>query len=155
MIRLAEEKDIDDLLRLLVQVNMVHHNIRPDIFNGPKTKYNHDELIEIINNPQRPIFVYEDNGNILGYAFCIHQEHKNDNILTDIKTLYIDDICVDETSRGMHIGHMLYDYVLNYAKINNYYNITLNVWNGNENALKFYSSLGLEVQKIGMEKILK
>ena len=40
----AEEKHIPEMLRLLVQVNMVHHNGRPDLFKGPTTKYDADEL---------------------------------------------------------------------------------------------------------------
>ncbi len=154
-IRKAMYSDIDDILDLLVQVNMVHHNIRPDLFNGPCTKYSKDELVKIIDDINRPIFVYYDNNKVLGYAFCVIFEHKNDNMLTDIKTLYIDDLCVDEASRGKHIGHKIYDFVCEYAKNNNFYNITLNVWVGNDNAIKFYESLGMKPQKIGMEKILK
>ena len=37
-VRKATEKDILKLLDLLVQVDMVHHNGRPDIFKGPATK---------------------------------------------------------------------------------------------------------------------
>ncbi len=155
MIRPAENKDIDDILKLLVQVNMVHHNIRPDLFNGPATKYTKEELEEIISNPNTPIFVYDDGDGVAGYAFCIHKQYVGDNIMTDIKTLYIDDLCVDENRRGMHIGHSLYDYVIDYAKKNDYYNVTLNVWYGNDSAMKFYENVGLKVQKIGMEKILK
>lgn len=155
MIRLAQEKDIEDILRLLVQVNMVHHNIRPDLFNGPKTKYTKEELVGIINDQNTPIFVYDENGHVLGYAFCIHKQYVCDNIMTDIKTLYIDDLCVDENERGKHIGHQLYDYVIDYAKNKGYYNVTLNVWYGNDSAMKFYEHVGLKIQKVGMEKILK
>ena len=91
---------------------------------------------------------------ILGYAFCVFQQHINDNILTDIKSLYIDDLCVDENCRGQHIGQQLYRYVLDYAKASGCYNVTLNVWACNENARKFYEKCGLVPQKIGMEKIL-
>ena len=86
----------------------------------------------------------------MGYAFCVFQEHINDNILTDIKTLYIDDLCVDEKSRGQHIGKQLYDYVVNYAKKQGCYNVTLNVWECNPNAKKFYELCGLKPQKTGM-----
>ncbi len=155
MIRRAQISDIQDILKLLVQVNMVHHKVRPDLFDGPKTKYTKDELKEIILDDKRPIFVYFEDGHVLGYAFTVHQQHLNDNILTPIKTLYIDDLCVDEEKRGMHIGHKLYDYVIDYAKKNDYYNVTLNVWNGNDSAMAFYNKVGLKVQKVGMEKILK
>ena len=91
---------------------------------------------------------------MLGYAFCVFQEHRGDNILTDIRTLYIDDLCVDEALRGQHIGRALYEYVLNYAKENGCYNVTLNVWACNESAMRFYESCGLKPQKFGMEAIL-
>nr|MCR4790816.1 GNAT family N-acetyltransferase [Treponemataceae bacterium] len=67
---------------------------------------------------------------------------------------YIDDLCVDENIRGQHIGKSLYDYVLQFAKEEGCYNLTLNVWTLNPNAMKFYEKCGLLPQKIGMEKIL-
>ena len=154
-IRYAEAKDIDQILELLVEVDMVHHNGRPDIFKGPTTKYTKDELKELIKNKNNPIFVYDNNGTLYGHAFCIHKQELNNNVLTDIKTLYIDDICVKEEHRGLGVGKALFDYVKEYAKNNGYYNITLNVWSCNPNALKFYQKMGLVPQKIGMELILE
>ena len=153
-IRKAEKKDIPGILDLLIQVDMVHHNGRPDLFKGPATKYNERELYQIINVPETPVFVCVEGERVLGHAFCIHRQEKENSVLTDIKTLYIDDICVEESMRGKHIGKMLYEYVLAYAKENGFYNITLNVWKCNPGAVKFYEALGFEVQKFGMEKIL-
>jgi ribosomal protein S18 acetylase RimI-like enzyme len=154
-IRRAIKNDIPGILNLLVQVDMVHHNGRPDIFRGPATKYNAEELKEILKNDSTPVFVcVNEKEDVLGHAFCIHKQILNDSVLTDIKTLYIDDICVDENARGMHIGTSLYEAVLSYAKENNFYNITLNVWSCNPGALSFYEKLGLVPQKIGMEKVL-
>ncbi len=155
IVRRAESGDIPGILKLLIQVDMVHHNGRPDIFKGPATKYSEDELKEILKDEKTPVFVCEDEGAIAGHAFCIHKQILGDNVLTDIKTLYIDDICVDEDHRGKGIGRALYDHVLKYAKEMDFYNITLNVWSLNPGALKFYESLGLKPQKIGMEMILK
>lgn len=155
-IRRADVKDINAINNLLEQVLMVHHNGRPDLFKANAKKYTEKELIEIIKDNTRPIFVYEDeNGIIKGYAFCVHKQFMSDNILTDIRTLYIDDLCVDENVRGQHIGKSLYEYVINYAKENNYYNVTLNVWSCNESAMKFYENCGLKPQKVGMEIILE
>lgn len=154
-IRRAQIKDIKDINRLLLQVLTVHHNGRPDLFKGNCTKYTDEELAAIILDDSRPIFVAVDEADkVLGYAFCIFQQHLNNNILTDIKTLYIDDLCVDETLRGQHIGRQLYDTVLTFAKENNCYNVTLNVWSLNETAMKFYENCGLKPQKVGMETIL-
>ena len=154
MIRRAKEDDLPYLNKLLYQVHKVHHDVRPDLFKEGTKKYTDTELIALIHDDLKPIFVFETNNEILGYAFCVHIEHINDNNLTDIKTLYIDDLCVDENARGQHIGTKLYEYVLDYAKKQGYYEVTLNVWADNKKALKFYESIGLRVQKIGMEKIL-
>ena len=154
-VRRAEERDIPQLLELLLQVDMVHHNGRPDIFKGPATKYSEDELKDLLKDDTYIIFVWvDDSDKAKGHAFCMHKQVLDDNVLTDIRTLYIDDICVNESCRGQHVGSDLYNAVLEYAREKNYYNVTLNVWSCNPGALKFYESLGLVPQKIGMEKIL-
>ena len=155
MIRFAIEKDIPKIIDLLKQVCLVHHNGRPDIFKVG-TKYSAEEIKAILKDETRPILVsVDENDNVQGYCFCIYQQHLNNSVLTNIKTLYIDDLCVDETLRGKHIGKELYESAVKLAKETGCYNVTLNVWSCNESALKFYESLGLLSQKIGMELILK
>jgi len=154
-IRRAMEKDMDGINNLLQQVCLVHHKVRPDLFKYGAKKYTDGQLRDIIHDDNRPIFTATDeDGKVLGYAFCIFQQHINDNILTDIKTLYIDDLCVDENIRGRHIGKQLYEAVLAFAREQGCYNVTLNVWSLNEPARKFYESCGLKPQKVGMETIL-
>ena len=155
-IRRAKITDLNGLNKLLMQVLMVHHNGRPDLFKPNAKKYTDEELIDIIMSDDSPIFVaVDDNEDVLGYAFCKFIQHINNNILTDIKTLYIDDLCVDEDKRGMHIGKQLYEHVLAFAKECECYNVTLNVWSCNESAMKFYEKCGLVPQKVGMEVILQ
>ncbi len=154
-IRRAETADIDDILRLLTQVNMVHHTIRPDLFKGPATKYSREELEAKLQATEDPIFVYPgDNGHIQGYLFCESQEIKESPLRTGIRTLYIDDLCVDETARGKHIGKQLYDHALDYARAQGFYNVTLHVWGGNDPALKFYRKMGMQNQYQCLEQIL-
>ena len=155
IIRRAIEKDIPKIIDLLKQVCLVHYKGRPDIFKVG-TKYSAEELKAILKDDIRPILVsVDENDNVQGYCFCIYQRQENNSVLTDIKTLYIDDLCVDETLRGKHIGKELYESAVELAKETGCYNLTLNVWSCNESALKFYESLGLLPQKIGMELILK
>ena len=154
-VRTAKSEDIPEILKLLVQVDMVHHNGRPDIFKGPTTKYNAEQLEEILLNKETPVFVcVNDEGKVTGHAFCIYKQEKGDRVLTDIKTLYIDDICVDESCRRQGVGEALYNYVLEYAKEHDFYNITLNVWNCNPGAMKFYEKMGLKPLKVCMETII-
>lgn len=154
-VRNAQKKDISGISTLLTQVCLVHHHGRPDLFRYGQRKYTNEELEVLLSDPSRPVFVaVDESDNVLGHAFCIHQEFKDHNVLTDIKTLYIDDICILEDYRGKKIGKLLYDHVHQYAKKHNYYNITLNVWSFNTQALSFYQQCGFETQKIGMEVIL-
>lgn len=153
MIRKAYNADIQRIIELLHQVNMVHFEKRPDLFKPHTTKYNEQELAALLADESKPIFVYDD-GTVQGYAFCQINEIKDNILLQDIKTLYIDDICVDENARGKHIGKALYEYVRDYALSIGCYNITLNVWEGNDAALCFYRNMGMQVQKTTMETIL-
>jgi ribosomal protein S18 acetylase RimI-like enzyme len=132
---------------------MVHHVLRPDLFKPHTTKYNEQELTSLLKDENKPIFVYVD-GIVLGYAFCQVSEVKDNQLLEDIKTLYIDDICVDENARGKHVGKALYEYVRNYAQSIGCNNITLNVWDGNDAAQNFYRNMGMKVQKTTMEIVL-
>lgn len=153
-IRNAENTDIPTLGKLLQQVHDVHSGVRPDLFRVGSKKYSDEQLRVILADKNRPIFVAENQSGVVGYAFCVHIQNDSNASLTDIKSLYIDDLCVDENVRGEHIGTRLYEYVLDYAKKKGYYNVTLNVWADNKNAVKFYENIGMSIQKIGMEKIL-
>ena len=156
IIRRAEIKDMEGINSLLRQVLYVHHVGRPDLFKYGAKKYTDEELLEIINDDNRPILVaVDEEDKVCGYAFCIFKQLPHDNILTDIKTLYIDDLCVDEEVRGQHVGKRLYEYVLQFAKDSGCYNLTLNVWSLNESAMKFYEKCGLVPQKVGMECVLR
>ncbi|MBO5716290.1 MAG: GNAT family N-acetyltransferase [Clostridia bacterium] len=154
MIRYAIEKDIPKIIELLKQVCLVHHNGRPDIFKVG-TKYSEDELKVLLKDENRPILVnVDENDEVMGYCFCIYQQHLEDSILTDIKTIYIDDLCVDEKLRRKNIGRELYEAAVKLARENGCYNLTLNVWSCNTNALRFYQEMGLVPQKTYMELVL-
>ncbi len=153
-IRRAKEKDLEGISSLLYQVLAVHHQGRPDLFYGGVKKYTDEETLEIIRDDLRPVFVAVEGECVLGYAFCIFQQIRDSHILTPIKTLYLDDLCVDENARGTGVGKALFSFVKAFAKEKGCYNMTLNVWSCNQSALSFYEKCGMIPQKIGMETIL-
>ena len=154
-IRKANERDIVGINALLYQVHRIHAEGRPDIFRLGNKKYNDDELRAIISNNTTPIFVaVNEEEKVLGYAFCIYQETKGNPSLCDRKTVYIDDLCVDATERGQHIGTALYDYVKEQAKSEGCSAVTLNVWFLNEGAMRFYEKCGMKPLKVVMEDVL-
>ncbi len=155
VVRRATERDIPALMRLLVQVNMVHHMGRPDLFKGPTTKYDEGELRAILQDDDAPVFVCVDEADdVLGHGFCAVQRQANTRLMVENTTLYIDDICVDEAARGRGVGRALYEHILEYARAIGCYNVTLNVWTCNPGAMAFYEKLGMAPYKVGMETIL-
>ena len=154
-IRFAEERDIPAMISLLQQVGEVHHNIRPDIFRAGAQKYDEAALVELLKDPRRPIFIADHRGRVLGYCFCILKETSDHPVLEDERTLYIDDLCVDENCRGQHVGKLLYEHARAYAKEIDCHSLTLNVWCGNDSAMAFYEKQGLKPRNIYMETRLE
>lgn len=149
----AKTTDIRAILNLLEEILTVHHQARPDIFKATGSKYTSQELEQIIINSNQIIFVYEEEGQILGHLFCQVQE-LHSNTLEPIKTLFIDDLCVASTARGHGVGQQLLDFSKQYAREQGCYNLTLDVWTDNAAAVRFYQRAGLQSQKIRMEEIL-
>ena len=154
-IRRATTSDIPGIAKLLLQVAQVHADGRPDLFMSGGTKYTDEELAKIIADDERPIFVaVDEDESVLGYAFCVYEDYTQDTVRTPIRTLYIDDICVDEQARGQHVGKSVYDYVIAFAREQGFYNVTLNVWSCNPGAQRFYEAMGMKAYKVGMEQVL-
>ena len=153
-IRRAEKRDTGAVANLLEQVLSLHQEGRPDIFKAGTRKYTDKELEEIFKDNEKPVFVAEIEEKVVGYAFCIITEQQGNNILADMKTLYIDDICVDKNQRRCGVGKSLYEHVIAFAKEIGCYNVTLNVWETNTSAKHFYEQMGMSVQKTVMEKII-
>ena len=153
-IRFAGAQDIPGLIDLLLQVGEVHHRIRPDLFRSGAQKYDEEALAKLLADSTRPIFVAVEDGRVLGYCFCIVEITERNPVLMDDKTLYIDDLCVDENCRGRHVGQVLYDRAVSYAREIGCRTLTLNVWCGNDSAMRFYEKQGLKPRNIHMETIL-
>ena len=149
-IRRAEVRDIPGMIELLYQVGGVHHDIRPDIFRSGALKYTPEQLEELLRDENKPIFIFDD-GFVAGYCFCQIRSYDGTGVSTQRKELYIDDLCVDERNRGQHIGSALYDHAVAYAKEVGCNFLTLNVWCGNDSAMKFYEKAGLKPRSIMME----
>lgn len=150
----GEKQHIPGILKLLQQVGQVHHQGRPDLFCPGAQKYDAPQMEEILQDENTPVFVAEEDGQVLGYGFCQLKKHEGP-VFTDYLELYIDDICVEETCRGQQIGKNIYGHIYEYAKSRNCHNITLNVWSFNEGAYRFYEKCGMKPQRIFMEKLLE
>ena len=154
VIRRAEDKDTDRILELLLQVCNVHADIRPDLFIHDGTKYSREDLHEIIIDDDRPIFVAVEDDNVLGYCFCQYKGPAISKCIKPFSQLFIDDLCVDESARGKRVGRQLFEYVKEEARRLGCYEVSLNVWEGNDAARKFYEKMGMKPKETQMEIIL-
>lgn len=154
-IRRAEEKDSDKIMDLLSQVLEIHAGIRPDIFIPGTTKYTKSELAEILKDDTRPVYAaVDEEDRLVGYAFCMLQEQPKSENMRQFRSMYIDDLCVDESGRGQGIGQALFDHVKAEAQRLGCREVTLNVWEGNDSAKAFYEHRGMKPMKTIMEMIL-
>ena len=151
IIRLAQEGDIPGILSLLLQVGQVHHDIRPDIFPDQTLKYDEAALKALLKDKNRPIFLGMEGDFVAGYCFCVHKDYEAGSASVPRRELYIDDLCVDENHRGQGVAKALYGHVCDYAKEQGCEFITLNVWCGNDTAMRFYEQAGLKARHIMME----
>ncbi len=152
VIQNAAVEDIPALLDLLRQVGQVHHRGRPDLFRPDAQKYDEIALEALLRRPDRPIFVAREGASVLGYAFCVHKETAGDPVLTDRRTLYIDDLCVDAAHRRRGVGTALLAHVRAYARERGFDDVTLNVWAFNDDARAFYAAQGFTPQRIFLEE---
>ena len=147
----ANETHIPGMIRLLQQVGEVHHQIRPDIFRAGCQKYDETDLLELLKDPMKPIFIAENDGDVAGYCFCVKKDIPGNRALLARKELYIDDLCVDENCRRMGIAKALFRHVSAYAKEQGFDVVNLNVWCGNNGAMTFYEQMGMQPRNIMME----
>ena len=150
-IRFANTDDIPQLLNLLRQVERVHHDIRPDLFRDGGEKYEPETLKELLKDVNRPVLAAVEDGIVVGYAFCVLEETAGDPARLDRKELYLDDLCVDASVRGKGVAKQLWQKTVDLAKQLGCDAVTLNVWEGNDRARKFYENCGLTVRKTFLE----
>lgn len=153
-IRKAATRDIPALLKMLAEINRLHYEGRPDLFR-PGQKYNAAELDVLLRDPQHLTLVADDGeGGVAGYAICQVQDHRNNHVLAPVRTLYLDDLCVEDGRRGGGIGRKLMEAVKAEAKQMGCHNLTLNVWECNPKAQHFYETCGMKPMKTCMEMVL-
>ena len=154
-VRYAEKKDIPGLLELLSQVLEIHAAIRPDIFVPGTTKYSESDLEKMLLDDRRRIFVALNGEKVAGYAFCEIKEQPFASTMVPFRSLFIDDLCVDRDERGKKIGKALFERAKSEAEELGCYELTLNVWEGNDPAKRFYEKMGMRPKETQMEFILK
>ncbi len=149
----ADVRYTAQVVRLLENILALHASGRPDLFKNEGGKYGERELGEMFACESTPVFLAVDGDRLLGYIMCRIETHGG-GARREYKCLYIDDLCVNASMRGMGIGKMLTDRAKKHACDIGCYNIELNVWSFNESAIHFYENNGFVPQRQIMELIV-
>lgn len=156
-VRRAVPEDYSLIGMLLGGLLDMHRCKRPDLFeeSAARTgKYTEKEYLDLLNDGRAVIFTACRGEKAVGYLVCKIVTGCENPVLKNVKTLYLDDLCVAEDERRRGAGRALMSAAESYARENGFYNLTLNVWEFNENAREFYEHLGYNTQRREMEKIL-
>ena len=145
IIRESDVKDSNAVYNLLMVIAKLHKDARPDVFANLVSKYTPEQVSSRLSKSDNGVFVAEVEGNVVGYVFCdVIKEG-------DGKTLYVDDLCIDEAYRRLGIGKMLIDRAKSYAFEKNCRCVMLNVWEFNESAVRFYENYGFSTRSRHLE----
>lgn len=154
MFRKIELTDYESCKKLVEQIHEIHCQNRPDIYKegNPLPIEYFTRCIEDKNNFN---YLYEEDNKIVGMIMAEKKINRPLSIAQERTTYFINDIVVDKNYRRQKIARKLYDLLLEQAKKEKVNSIELNVWSFNENAIKFYESLGMKVKNVKFEDIIR
>lgn len=151
MVRFAREEELDRVNALRKEVNDLHVEGRPDVFNPGFQEQLRNYIYEIWKDPNKEILVAEKDGAICGFA-VLNNINKPENPFMFARTYPdVDEFCVAKEYRRQGIATEMIDYIKSYAKEKGFQRLELNMWEFNEAALEFYESVGFQTYRRYME----
>jgi len=151
IIRKAKISDFQGIHNLIMQVHKLHVNERNDIYKDVDPM-DFEEFRTELSNSNNIYLIAELENEIVGICFSQIKEISNNKIMKNRKILHIENICVDENHQKKGIGKKLYKQIVQLSKEKNIDNIELMVWGFNENAIKFYKNLGMNIKNLKFEQ---
>ena len=151
-IRDMKLEDYDAVDTLMQQLHKIHVNGRPDLYVEMEHPYSKEELTEKIYNKEVITLAAEEENRIVGLCIVVIRHRSG---MVNMKTAYVDDLVVDQSYQHRGIAKSLFQKAEERAKALGAERMDLTVWSFNENALKFYQSIGMVPQRYILEKPLR
>ena len=151
-IRDMKLEDYDAVDTLMQQLHKIHVNGRPDLYVEMEHPYSKEELTEKIYNKEVIALAAEEENRIVGLCIVVIKHRSG---MVNMKTAYVDDLVVDQSYQRRGIARSLFQEAEERAKALGAERMDLTVWSFNENALKFYESIGMVPQRYILEKPLR
>lgn len=152
MIRKMLLEDYEEVKELFYEVHNLHLKNRPDIYkdgNPLQLKY----FEELLNDKENLNYVYILDNKVVGVITSYIKTTIDNDIIKSRRVCFIESLGVKENHQHQGIGKKLYEYLKNEIKSKNIDAIELNVWGFNQDAIRFYESLGMNIKNIKYEDI--
>lgn len=153
IIREAQNKDYDRISELEQEVLALHASNRPDVYRYVENALSKDKFEQMLNSDTSKVFVAvnDENSEVAAFIILLVKTIPDMPMIIPGKFVHVDDLCVNKAYRHKGIGRMLFEYVKTYAKSINAQSVELKVWEFNQDAVKFYESLGMSTRNRMME----
>ena len=148
-IRFAEEKDYNQVEKIMKQVQKMHTEWRPDIYKNVEILLPLDMYMDYVNNREL-IIATLDSGDVVGILIYFTRNISG-GPMVDRKVMFIDSMAVDEKNRGQGIGHELFAFARNICAEQDYDGLELQVNAKNIAAKKMYEKYGFTEKSVNME----
>lgn len=145
--RKAVEEDFESISLLYNQVNQLHVEKLPHIFQQPKgTAIQENYYLGLINTHNSIIFVAVENGQIIGFINVLIRVSSDIPQLVPRCYAIIENIFVDWKHRNKEVGKALMNHAQKWALDMGAEEIELTVYEFNRSARSFYEKLGYKTQ---------
>jgi len=151
-VREANSNDYIEVCKLTLDVHKLHLKNRPDVYLDIKNPLEKEYFDDLLDSSNTKLFIVEndDNKELVAYSIIQIMTTKNP-IYIQNTFIYIDDFCVKSNVKRIGIGRLLFNHIVDYAKAENATSLQLNVWEFNEDAIKFYETIGMCTRNRRME----
>lgn len=147
-IRKFELNDIDEIEKIMQQVQTLHVDWRPDIYRPINRMINEEYIQNHIDNETGYVAVID--GEVVGVLEVTYRHIEAPTHVTR-NVIFIDTMAVDENHRNMGIGTLFFEKVKELKKEKELDGIELQVNARNEAALGMYQKAGFTFKSINME----
>lgn len=150
IIRQMNADDYEQAELLFQKLHNQHVEAEPDLYKKLDCINKKRDFKKQIKSKNKIMLCAEEDGKIIGISntkFCTSG-------MTDIKIAFMDALYVEDEFRGKGIGKKLFLKTEHIAKENGAKRLDLHVWEFNADAVNFYKSLGMEIQRYTFEKNL-
>lgn len=143
-IREALHIDYPKVNPILVEVELLHARIEPDIF-CPIQAYDFDHYCALVDSDNSAIFIAEEtDGEVLGALVALVGEWPELDIFKGGRYVVVQELSVTESAKRKGIGKALMATVEEWATVKGIDILHLSVCDRNRDAIAFYKALGYE-----------